>query len=402
MPQLIDSSNCCGCSACMNICKQAAIQMEPDKEGFSHPVINPALCIECGSCERVCPGLSPATNPNTQLEVFIAQNKDEKVRYESTSGGAFSAIAAEIINRQGVVFGAVIDEYFNVKHTYVETINDLKKFRNSKYVQSSIGDTYKLAKQFLIIGKYVCFSGTPCQINGLYKFLGRDYDNLITVDVVCKSVPSPLIFKKYIQFKKEREKNFSDIVFRDKFRGFHYCTMAHYVSHTDRELKKAEYRRGSESDEWLRLFLSGIMCRQSCISCPYQTKSRVGDFTLGDMWVTGDSSFDDNKGTTLLHIWTPKAKTFFNSLNNSVKSKLVPIEKSRGAERKVSIKKSEKREQFFKDAVILNNRSFFDKYAPYDIKYKLKNYIRYILWKIGIQSFIRNIKHKIIHRNLSH
>lgn len=402
MPQLIDTSNCCGCNACVNICNHAAISMKSDNEGFLQPVIDPAHCIECGSCERVCPGLSPAKNPNTHLKVFITQNKDEKVRYESTSGGAFSAIAAEIIKRHGIVFGATIDEDFNVKHTYVDSIDDLRKFRNSKYVQSIIGDTYKLARMFLLKGIYVCFSGTPCQINGLYKFLGRDYDNLITVDVVCKSIPSPLIFKKYIQFKKEKEKKISDIVFRDKFRGFHYCTMAHYSSHINRGQKKAEYRRGSESDEWLRLFLSGIMCRRSCISCPYQTKTRVGDFTLGDMWVTGDSTFDDNKGTTLLHIWTPKAKIFFNSLNDSVRSKLIPIEKSRGAERKDILKKHKRREQFFKDAVILNNNSFFDKYAPYDIKFKLKNYTRYILWKIGLQSFIRNIKHKIIHRNLKY
>jgi len=398
MPKLVDKNECCGCSACANICGNSAIEMKPDSEGFLHPYINSNLCIECGACERVCPGLTPAMNHETQLEVFIAQNRDPQIRYESTSGGAFTAIAAEIIKRNGVVFGASLDADFNVHHIYVEDFIGLGLFRNSKYVQSAIDDSYKQARHFLKSGRWVCFSGTPCQINGLYKFLGRDYDTLITVDVVCKSVPSPLIFEKYIQFKKESESQISDIVFRDKYRGFQYCTMAHYATNSDRKKRNAEYRRGSESDEWLRLFLSGIMCRESCISCKYQTKSRVGDFTLGDIWVTGDSDFDDNKGTTLLHIWTPKGKHFFKSLNSSLKTKEIPEDQSRGAERIVSLTVPESRNQFFRDVKILSANEFFRKYAPYNFKFKLKNISRYLLWKLKLQSSIRGIKHKIIHR----
>ncbi len=291
-----------------------------------------------------------------------------------------------------------MDDNFRVSHIYVEDIPGLCLFRNSKYVQSSIKDSYKRARSFLKDGKWVCFSGTPCQINGLYKFLGRDYDTLITVDVVCKSVPSPLIFEKYIQLKKESKSQFSDIVFRDKHRGFHYCTMAHYATKSDREKGNAEYRRGSESDEWLRLFLSGIMCRESCISCKYQTKSRVGDFTLGDIWITGDSDFDDNRGTTLLHIWTPKGKYFFKSLKSSLKAKRIPVDQSRGAERTVALTVPKSRTQFFKDARVLTANEFFKKYAPYNFKFRLLNISRYLLWKLKLQSSIRGLKHKIIHR----
>lgn len=140
--------------------------------------------------------------------------------------------------------------------------------------------------------------------------MGKDYDTLIAVDVVCKSVPSPLVFQRYIEYKKQREGQISDIVFRDKKRGFLYCTMAHYASHEDRQLSNDVYRRGSESDEWLRLFLSGKISRRSCMSCSYQTQERVGDFTLGDIWETGHTELDDNKGSTLVHVWTEKGKEF--------------------------------------------------------------------------------------------
>lgn len=397
MPTLVTKNDCCGCSACASICSKSAITMESDIYGFLHPHINLNICVECGSCERVCPGLSPAKNQKAKLEVFIVQNKDSIVRYESTSGGAFSAIAAEIIDRGGVVFGAAFDNDYKVSHIYVDNIAGLQRFRNSKYVQSSINDSYKAARAFLRNGRYVCFSGTPCQINGLYKFLGTDFDKLITVDVVCKSVPSPLIFEKYIQFKKINEQQISDIVFRDKYRGFQYCTMAHYSTHNNYHLHKAEYRRGSESDEWLRLFLSGIMCRDSCIACPYQTKKRVGDFTLGDIWVTGDKEYDDNQGTTILHAWTQKAKILLDSIE-TLKIKQISPDNSRGAERNKQIKVPTNRSQFFSDAINLDCCTFFEKYAPYDFKIRLKNLTRLILWKLDLQSFVREIKHKIIHR----
>lgn len=291
-----------------------------------------------------------------------------------------------------------MNSQFEVFHDFVRTIEDLQKFRNSKYVQSDIRNSYKAAKQFLKDGIDVCFSGTPCQINGLYKYLGKDYDNLITVDVVCKSVPSPYIFKKYTDFKKESEGNLSDIVFRDKKRGFLYCTMAHYNTHANRMIGKSIYRRGSESDEWLRLFLSGKISRESCFSCHYQTKNRMSDFTLGDIWNTGIKNFDDNKGTTLLHAWTPKAINILNELTSVLKVQQYSCNDDRAIERKHILKKYPDRHQLFADAVEIESESFFRKYAPYNLKVRIKNYGRFLLWRLNIQSFVRNIKHSIIHR----
>lgn len=333
MPNLVNWEQCCGCGACANKCPKQAIAMQPNYEGFLHPVVDAEKCVECGACEKACPGLMVAKNASTEPQVFIVQHKDDVIRYQSTSGGAFTAIAEEVIRRGGVVCGAVMTEDLAVKHDFVSDIDGLAKFRNSKYVQSEIGDSYSVAKKYLNEGRYVCFSGTPCQINGLYKYLGKDYENLIAVDVVCKSVPSPLVFKKYVEHKKNREGAISDVVFRDKKRGFLYCTMAHYLSHEDRKEAKDVYRRGSESDEWLRMFLSGKISRHSCMTCPYQTAQRVGDFTLGDIWETGNAKLDDNTGTTLVHVWTKKGTEFLHSIKDNVRLETYPIEKSRGAER---------------------------------------------------------------------
>lgn len=398
MPKLVNWEQCCGCGACANKCPKQAITMQPNQEGFLHPVVDVEKCVECGACEKACPGLSVATNALTEAKAYIVQYKDDAVRYQSTSGGAFTAIAEEVIRRGGVVCGAVMTDGLTVKHDFVSDIEGLAKFRNSKYVQSEIGDSYSVAKNFLNEGRYVCFSGTPCQINGLYKYLGKDYKNLIAVDVVCKSVPSPLVFKKYVEYKKNCEGAISDVVFRDKKRGFLYCTMAHYLSHEDRKAAKDVYRRGSESDEWLRMFLSGKISRRSCMTCPYQTTQRVGDFTLGDIWETGNAKFDDNKGTTLVHVWTKKGAEFLDSIKGNVRLEAYPIEKSRGAERTNTLKVLPNRAQLFEDANNMVADAFFAKYAPYNIKVRVKNASRYLLWRVGLQNLVRHVKHLLIHR----
>ena len=372
--------------------------MQPNHEGFLHPVVDVEKCVECGACEKACPGLSVANNEQAQPQAFIVQHKDDTIRYQSTSGGAFTAIAEEVIRRDGVVFGAAMTENLEVHHVFVGDTEGLAKFRNSKYVQSEVGDCYKQAKAFLSEGHYVCFSGTPCQINGLYKYLGKGYDNLVAVDVVCKSVPSPLVFKKYVEYKRSKEGNLSDVVFRDKKRGFLYCTMAHYLSHEDRKAAKDIYRRGSESDEWLQMFLSGKISRHSCMNCPYQIAHRVGDFTLGDIWETGNTKLDDNKGTTLVHVWTKKGSEFLDSIQENIRLVSYPIEKSRGVERKNTLKVQPNRAQLFEDANNMAADAFFAKYVPYTMKVRMKNASRYLLWRLGLQNLVRHVKHLIIHR----
>ena len=372
--------------------------MIANEEGFLQPCLDKTRCVNCGLCEKVCPGLKPARKERNNPRAFIVQHKDDFIRYQSTSGGAFTALAEEVIRRGGVVFGAIMNDQFRVVHGAVETFDDLSLFRNSKYVQSEIGDSYIRTKDYLKQNRLVCFSGTPCQINGLIKYLGRDYDNLITVDVVCKSVPSPLIFKKYIEYKKEKEGNLTDVVFRDKKRGFLYCTMAHYLSHEDRRDARAVYRRGSESDEWLRLFLSGRISRLSCISCSFQTTQRVADFTLGDIWETGNTKLDDNKGSTLVHVWSEKGFHLFEAVKSNINWIEYPFELSRGKERTNTIPVFQDRAMLFSDSRTLAPHSFFSKYAPYTAKIILKEFGRNLIWRLHLHNLIRHIKHLIIHR----
>jgi len=398
MPDLVNWEQCCGCGACASKCSKQAISMHPNHEGFLHPVVDTDNCVECGACEKVCPGLSAAYNLNAKPQSFIIQHKNDSIRYQSTSGGAFTAIAEEVIRRGGVVFGAMMTDDLSIKHDYVEDFNSLAKFRNSKYVQSEIGNCYSRTKEFLLAGRFVCFSGTPCQINGLYKFLGEDYENLIAIDVVCKSVPSPSVFSKYVEYKKQQEGAVSDIVFRDKKRGFLYCTMAHYKTHEDRHEAKDIYRRGSESDEWLRLFLSGKISRHSCIECQFQTANRVVDFTLGDIWETGDEAWDDNKGTTLIYIWTTKGLEFFDSLKDGINYKKYSIDSDEKIIRTNTINLLSSRGQLFKDVNDLTPMAFFKKYAPYSMKIRVKEYGRYLIWRLHLHNLIRHIKHLVVHK----
>ncbi len=401
MPNLVEKKQCCGCAACANKCSKSAIEMKPDDTGFLFPVINKELCVECGLCEKACPALNPAKRDNNYLKTFIVQHKNEQIRYQSTSGGAFTAIAEKVIDEGGVVFGASISKDFDVQHIFVESKDELIKFRNSKYVQSKIGRAYKDTLSFLKEGRLVCFSGTPCQLNGLHKFLGKDYDNLISVDVCCRSVPSPLVFQKYVDFKRKQIEDANLLVFRDKKRGYSYCTLAWYKNEFNKEKGLSEYRRSSESDEWLRLFLGGYCDRNSCYSCKYQSTQRISDFTLWDCWETRSLApeWNDNKGTTNVAVWTEKGLKFFEKLDGAIRFReFDPQKAQRGLERNSTLKPSKNREQFFKDANELSSEDFIKKYVPFTIKVKLKMVGRYVIWRTHLHNLIRRIKHFIIHR----
>ena len=226
MIEVTEKQNCCGCTACVAVCPKNCIEMKEDMEGFLYPEVDQSSCIHCNACDRVCPILNVKERKPFEQSAYIVQNKDVEVLRESTAGGAFTAIAKYVIHNSGVVFGVELNKNLEAHHIYVEDVTELKRFRNSKYVQSSVGGTLRKVKFFLEQGKTVCFSGTPCQIEGLKCYLKKDYENLITVDVVCRAVPSPLIFRKYVELQKqELEDDIKTVRFRDKYYGYKYSTM---------------------------------------------------------------------------------------------------------------------------------------------------------------------------------
>lgn len=386
-----NKKDCCGCSACYSICPKSCIEMKADEEGFLYPNVNKDICINCGLCEKVCPIINKTSEKKTKQEGYLVQIKDEKIRAESTSGGAFTAIAKYVLDRKGVVFGVQYDKDLNVVHSYVENEADLKLYRNSKYVQSEIGDTFKQAKKFLDIGKWVCFSGTPCQIEGLKNFLKKDYEKLVTVDIVCHAVPSPLIWQKYLEIQREKYGNdIKNILFRDKkYYGYKYSQM------TIQNSKGEDLAHlGVESDIMLRAFFSDICDRPSCYECVFKKKYRVSDFTIWDCFITGliAKDFDDDKGTTRVLIQSQKAKDIFNEIKTEFKYKDIGADllTKNVHEMFHSVKMNKTRNVFMKDAAQLDTKVLFEKYLKDTWKIKLKRNLRKMLFLLGVYQVLKN------------
>lgn len=206
MVEIEDKSECCGCGACRNICPKQAINLKSDDEGFMYPFVNVDLCIKCGLCIKSCPIIQRKNNilKKSPLNVYAGHAKDEQVWHSSSSGGAFQVLASNLIDKGGIVYGAIFDENFRVIHARISNQKNLEKLKGSKYVQSNTDDIYPIVKKDLKFGYHVLFSGTPCQIEGLIQYLHEPYDNLITCDILCHSVPSPKVFKDYTQFLQEK------------------------------------------------------------------------------------------------------------------------------------------------------------------------------------------------------
>ena len=398
MIEIKDKQNCCGCTACAAICPKSCIEMKEDMEGFLYPVVDQSNCINCGVCEKVCPILNCKDKKPFEQKAYIVQNKNEKVLQESTAGGAFTAIAEYVIKRGGVVFGVELNKDLVAHHIYVDTIGELKRFRNSKYVQSSGGGTLYTVKSFLEQGKTVCFSGTPCQIEGLKCYLKKDYENLITVDVVCRAVPSPLIFRKYVEFQEQKlADKIKTVRFRDKYYGYKYSTMNVI---TDRN--HGNYHQGVESDPWLRAFFSNICDRPSCHNCCFRNQYRVSDFTIWDCFHAGRFSkeLDNDKGATRVLVHTDKGRKIFEHIKkNFAFVEVTPEEAVAGAkEMQESVKADERRQAFFEDANRISGEELFQKYFPSTFRVKAEHCIRLTCYRLGIYSVAKKLYVRLTHK----
>lgn len=387
-----NKTNCCGCSACSALCPTNSITMKYDQEGFIYPEANLETCVKCDTCEKVCPTINVKSEKLFNQHCYVVQHKDNNILKESTSGGAFSAIAEFVIDQSGYVFGATLLEDFTVSHVCVDNKAELEIFRNSKYVQSNIDrKIYIKVKNLLDDGSYICFSGTGCQIEALNSFLGKNYERLIMVDVVCRAVPSPLIFKKYIEYQEYNYKgSIQRIRFRDKYFSYKFSTM----SLTFRG-KKRVYHRGIESDPWLRAFFSNICNRPSCYNCCFKKLHRVSDYTIWDCFQSNEYTkiIKDNAGATNVLIHSEKGIKMFENIKNSFK--YIEVDPGKQVENMKemtsSVQMNVKRNVFFEDAIKLGGRDLFEKYFPITFGYKFKHLSRYISYKLGIHSIVKKI-----------
>lgn len=331
MIRITDKSKCCGCAACKNVCPKHCILMKEDIEGFLYPEVDASVCIDCGLCQQVCPILHQQED-RKPLVAYAAKNRNENIRLRSSSGGVFTLLAERVIDEGGVVFGARFDECWNVVHDCVETKEEIAALRGSKYVQSKIGDSYLRAKQYLISGRQVLFTGTPCQISGLKKYLGKEYDNLLTVDVVCHGVPSPKIWQMFLSetvacAKKKlsiptslpAEIKLSDINFRSKSTGWKKYSVALTLSVTNEEgsLDRVSLSSVFTQHPFMNAFLANFSLRPSCYACPAKSGKSESDITIADFWGIEHvlPEWDDDKGLNLVLGFTKKGEAILNNLS---------------------------------------------------------------------------------------
>lgn len=312
MINIISKELCVGCNACAQRCPQSCIVMEEDHEGFLYPKIDLAVCVDCGICEKVCPVIHQAESSKEEPATYACYNKDEEIRKQSSSGGIFTLLAETVLAKNGVVFGARFDENFDVIHDYTETVEGLKAFRGSKYVQSRVGETYMQTERFLKEGREVLFSGTPCQIAGLKRFLRKEYSNLLSVDFICHGVPSPKVWRMYKESLLDKvEKNsvsatskpeFTDIQFRDKTDGWKKFSFAATIRIADQNT--VLLREPLNKNIFLRGFLKDLYLRPSCHCCPSKSFKSGSDITIADYWgiYRNHKGIDDDRGMSLLLI----------------------------------------------------------------------------------------------------
>lgn len=329
MPTLATKEYCTGCTACASACPKGCIMMTADENGFLYPAVDAEKCVSCGLCKRSCPIINTLKTAENEPKAYAAYSKDEAMRLSSSSGGVFTELAKAMLQQGGAVYGAAYDEQFDVVHICVEHEEDLAKLRGAKYAQSDLRGIFVQIKQRLNREQKILFSGTPCQVGGLKAFLRKDYENLLTIDFVCHSVPSPMAWREYVKYRAEQDNGGelpTSINLRSKKTGwsrYQYANLFEYADGSDHTAKSSE-------SLYMKLFVGGYINRESCENCRFKGYSRVSDLTIGDFWGVWDIApeMDDNKGTSVILVQSAKGAELLSSVSDRLEIKPVTLEEA--------------------------------------------------------------------------
>lgn len=386
MPELAKKEDCTGCTACASACPKNCIRMVEDNQGFLYPEINLKYCIGCNRCVDKCPICSTLEVPKQKTEAFAAYTNNDGLREGSSSGGMFSEIALEILRQGGVVFGVAYDEWFDIQHICVKTEEELERLRGAKYAQSTLDETFACIEKYLKQNCPVLFSGTPCQVSGLRSFLKKDYDLLMCVDFVCHGVPSPAVWKKYIEYRSKIDNDGGlpvHIDMRSKQTGW-----SRYKYSTAFQYKEKKWSCLSGNSLYMKLFVGDYINRLSCSNCHVKGYNRVSDITLGDFWGIWEIApeMDDNKGTSLILLHSDKARRLFQTISSQICYKPVSLEEASFMNHSLlnSSVANNKREEYIEKAVrgefdALERELMLEDEAPLNILQCIKGKLKRIV-----------------------
>ena len=388
MVSIKNNYSCCGCTACSNVCPSQCISMVKDSEGFFYPLVDAEKCIGCGMCEKVCPFDEKKQSMKKEpLMLYAIKSRDDDIRNKSTSGGVFPIIANSVLLDGGVVFGACMSlDCRSVEHIKVDQKEDLHKLQGSKYIQSRLNSVFKDVKKLLQDNKKVLFSGTPCQISGLHYYLGKNFDNLFTFEVVCHGVPSELLWQKYLEYLES------------KYKG-----TAVYVGFREKTNSKKQYEIINQNkvktvctpyieDPYIGMFLKDICLRPSCYQCLAKKGQSKSDFTAGDYWGAKQDvpAMDDGNGISILFVNTEKGLKLFNQISKDFVYAEADYTNAVKHNRSYnySSPKPKERVTFYED---LNNYSFGKIMKKY-YKISFKNKLKIIIKRSWLFTTIRHLK----------
>lgn len=393
MIEIRDKIKCCGCTACANICSRNAISMQPDQEGFLYPIIDKNMCTNCGMCNRVCPIENKPKISDFDIKSFVIRAKETDVLMKSTSGGFITPLATYILEQNGIVCAASYGKRFNVVHTFIEKGrggDSLSLIRGSKYVQSELDHCFIHIKEFLKSGRLVCFVGTTCQVNGLKSFLGGNFENLVSVDLVCHGTPSPKLWDKYLNFQRNKyHSDICEVSFRNKTYGYHSGTMKIRFSNGK------VYYGSARVDYMLKSFFSEISSRPICYQCPFKTLARCSDFTIYDCWHADElvpGLKDDDKGYTNVIVQSEHGMEFLEQLHDKYDIYHTNTKKAVDLDGKMVLNSAEphkKRSLFYVD---IDNKTMPDlvqQFIPITIIDRIIEKGKGIIYQLGIYNVLK-------------